>query len=138
MSSYIVQFKTIDRIVSLIERIRRETSSQIKIPFGDNAETKFGKKLLKLNIKATGQRYDTNIEKTQKDFEVFADKYIFNPKNGITNIIQQFKALNCFLYQCLEGNVPKIKLYKELRELQNHVSYKIINELPEYDKAEWG
>ena len=52
--------------------------------------------------------------------------------------IQVLKSLQCFLYQCTEGTIPKRKLYKTLRDIERVLINDIISKLPEYDKAEWG
>ena len=125
MSSHIVEDETISRFLSVISA-----------KAFDEQNTKLGRKLLAMNIKATEQRYPgnhflTEVQKKKrlKDFEFNFTK---------VSKIQALKSLTCFLYQCSEGTVPKSKLYKEMREKENTLMYKIIDELPEYDKAEWG
>jgi hypothetical protein len=54
------------------------------------------------------------------------------------NLPEIYKALNCYLYQCSEGNVPESDLYKALRSICNTLAHCIVNDLPEYQTAVWG
>ena len=52
--------------------------------------------------------------------------------------MEQFKAIHCLLYQCCEGNVPNSPLYDELNHAAGELAHRIVQDLPEYDKASWG
>lgn len=53
------------------------------------------------------------------------------------NLVKLLKSLQCFLYQCSEGEVPYDPLYKALREFENVLKDNIIVALPEYQEAPW-
>jgi len=48
------------------------------------------------------------------------------------------KSLQCWKYQCSEGDIPETKLYQFFEEVEHHLALKIVINLPEYDKATWG
>jgi hypothetical protein len=54
-------------------------------------------------------------------------------------LVQVLKSLQCWLYQCREGDVPETELYKLFDDdVQTYLMNKIITMLPEYEKADWG
>lgn len=50
---------------------------------------------------------------------------------------QLFKSLNCYIYQCSEGNVPDSPIYKAMDELATRVGLFIARKQSEYEEAEW-
>jgi hypothetical protein len=52
--------------------------------------------------------------------------------------VEQFKAIYCLLYQCSEGDVTKSPLYDELNHAAAELAQRIVQDLPDYDKASWG
>jgi hypothetical protein len=54
--------------------------------------------------------------------------------------IQAYKSLQCWLYQCCEGNIPEAsKLYTFFDTVVvQHIANSIITNTPEYEQAEWG
>ena len=52
--------------------------------------------------------------------------------------VQFFKSLQCFLYQCCEGDVDEKPLYKTLSSIRALMAPFIKENSPEYDAAEWG
>jgi hypothetical protein len=130
MSAFIVEKKTIDRIVSYIHENGTIHHTQSYYPAiydvykGD--PNKLGQVLWVMNIGAVNQRY-----KEKNPISLYY--YEYYP----TNIIQTYKSLQCYLYQCAEGNVLKTSLYKDLDKLSCDIADKIISDLPEYKNAEW-
>ena len=139
MSSYIVEEKTIDRILSFLRDRSTGTIDnsmvktwvsklQLSDLFDNKKMTAFGKKLYKLNLKAVIERYDK-----KHGFELA--KYIFNYR--LEKIEQAYNSLRCFTYQCSEGNVPKTKLFKQMEELEMIVARMIADREADKIKAEW-
>ena len=93
------------------------------------------KKMLKLNIDATEQRYTTPYLNPKEKKERIKS-FRFGLVDALP--IQALKSLHCYSYQCSEGNIPNKKLYKLLEKLSKDIATHIIDEMPEYDKAEWG
>ena len=140
MSSYIVENKTISRIVNFLfwsgsdSVFRSENKRNIeKLGFNlfeDEGLNKLGQAMLEMNFKAVNQRYSTKDE-----VEEFKLKHMELKERGLHQVL---KSIQCFLYQCSEGTVPRMKLYKTLKKIEKAVMYEIIDEMPEYKQAEWG
>jgi hypothetical protein len=138
MSAYIVEDKTINRIVNrLVYEIRNFSFSQdldenlSKLgydPVNNSFPEKLAQDMYALNVSAVNQRY----KKTEPvpNFKYF--------KGAPASLVQTLKSLNCWVYQCTEGYVPQSGLYKFFTEVfQNYLLKKIVYEMPEYDSAEW-
>lgn len=124
MSSYIVEDQTIDRIISGL--IKTKLINEFKdIQILDNSA--FGQELIDMNTEAVDYRYSEKNDKMQYKFT-----------NVPVTEVQAFKSLQCLLYQCCEGPVPDSKLYKQMREIGNLMAVKTVNDLPSYEKAQWG
>ena len=54
------------------------------------------------------------------------------------SLLQAFKSLQCYLYQCSEGDVPDSEFFKEVDKFQGQLANKIITKLPEYEGMIWG
>lgn len=140
MSAYIVDDKTINRIITFIDGhmhgtdlLSFETKKILKELLGIEAFKSqkdlevFGNVLLLMNKKAVDERYKeiNNIEELK-----------YKPEHAST--IQVLKSLRCYLYQCMEGDIPENRIYKTMRKIEDIIEYDIIDKLPEYEKAEWG
>ena len=51
--------------------------------------------------------------------------------------LQVLKSLDCFLYQCSEGEIDKNPLYIAMDKIRNALKSEIINELEGYKLAVW-
>lgn len=48
------------------------------------------------------------------------------------------KVLDCYLYQCSEGDLPETSLlYKEVERARDELRAKIVRDLPEYEAGPW-
>lgn len=138
MSAFIVNNKTIDRILSFIYWNNGVSSSwrkRILKNIGYDLEKeeeckKLGLAMYKMNCEAVSQRYGEELNK-----KAISD---YDYEYTLAKPIQVLKSLQCFLYQCSEGTVPREKLYKALRTIETSIMGEIISNLPEYEKAEWG
>jgi hypothetical protein len=93
------------------------------------AGTIIGKKLFILNRRALRARYGcSTLRLPEFVFEKWAD----------ARPVEQFKAIHCLLYQCHEGKVHETRLYDELNHAAGELAQRIVQDLPEYDKASWG
>lgn len=122
MSSYVVDDKTIHNIANLFAPAYSPCEWLDAI----------GYKLLKLNIRATADRYrDSEPDFTQ------AIEYRYTPKAPTT--VQKLKSLQCWLYQCSEGEqFESDPLYVQGRKIERELMQSIISELPAYAAATWG
>ena len=94
------------------------------------AGTNIGRKLFLLNRRALRARYGCgdHLGLPEFVFEKWAD----------ATPVQQFKAMSCLLYQCHEGKAYESRLYVELNRAAGDLAQRIVQDLPEYDKASWG
>jgi hypothetical protein len=93
------------------------------------AGTKIGRKLFLMNRRALRARYDCGtLRLPEFVFDGWAE----------ASPVEQFKAIHCLLYQCCEGKVPTSRLYDELNHAAGELAQRIVQDLPEYDKASWG
>jgi hypothetical protein len=93
------------------------------------AGTNIGKKLFILNRRALRARYGRgdHLPVPEFVFERWAD----------AKPVEQFAAMRCLLYQCHEGKVHESRLYDELNHAAGELAQRIVQDLPEYDKASW-
>lgn len=132
MSAYIVEKKTIDRIVTYINEKCSADPDYFETRYaaiyaayrGD--PNKLGQNLWTMNVKAVDQRYRENNP-------VSLYRYEYRPADNI----QVFKSLRGYLYQCTEGDVPESPLYKDLDRLADTIAREIVINLPAYERAEW-
>jgi len=79
-----------------------------------------------LNNRAVNERYST-----ENSVMTAANPYP-------ATMVQSYKSLRCFLYQCNEGNIPETsELYKALERMSGRWADEIVSSLPEYEKAPW-
>jgi len=135
MSAFIVEDKTInivitglayDRDGSWLKRKLSEAGYDLETLEG---RTKLGWAMFSLNIRAVNQRYDDNS----------ADQ--FRPLNfkfqleGNYPKIAAFKALECWIYQCSEGDCNQSVLYKLMEDVAHSWACDIVSDMPEYETA---
>ena len=83
-----------------------------------------------LNAYALRERYGDNIESNL--YEDLSDIPEYT-------IDEYLKMLDCFLYQCSEGDTIEKPLYKIMNELADMISKHVNrNGNPLYDEADWG
>jgi hypothetical protein len=136
MSSFIVSDETINTIASYIgfevlkdsyiERRFKELGFDVR----EGWEKTLASELLMLNREAVFQRYGKLSDTEQQAVNDF--EYISR------NRFQILKSIQCFLYQCAEGDIPETsELYKMLRELEHKIMHEIIDSMKEYQDAKW-
>lgn len=125
MSAFIVSDETLACVVSAFERLR---SVRDNSPIHSRDElSRLGNQFAKLNADAVEQRYGDPV--------AVATKFQYNHR--AYSKVQQFKCLQCLIYQCSEGDVPKRKLFKMLQDRANSLACEIVNESKEYNVAKW-
>ena len=100
--------------------------------------------LSEMNCNALNQRYihDDKAEPEQfpKDYNHF--EVARNYRDGAFEIpisyYQLSKSIDCYLYQCSEGNVPESALYKAIQSIRNTLANWIIRNTIAYNAANWG
>ncbi len=140
MSAYMVNDETINRVVYWLYwevtkyqwlKDKLEQASGIDTTSYAWSET-LGKAMFALNIAGVNDRYG------EGEAEKFRElTYRYKPAHG--SPIQVLKSLQCWLYQCTEGEVVKRPLYRFFQDtVEPHLMSRIIADLPEYQAAAWG
>ena len=138
MSAYVVEDKTINDIVNGLASGRE--CEYIKCEIGEagyDLDTYQGKKTLaedmfRCNVAAVEDRYGKGE----------ADK--FRPLDfeyGETiplMLVNVYKALQCWLYQCSEGIPDSRHVYILMDRVSDRLAHKIVCMMPEYDRLPWG
>jgi hypothetical protein len=138
MSAYIVKAETINKIVSYLYAKAAGGATSI-VSLGlvrmgyDLSDLLYIERLadamFNLNVEAIRTRYG--------DVETFHStvfKYLFIPAAQIEII----KALECWMYQCTEGDIPGSELYKAMAATYFLLCKDYIHQLDEYEVAPWG
>lgn len=141
MSAFIVSDQTLQNIVRFLDLdVRFSNSSgclgclkRTLLKQGFNLEypehkDRLIKEMALLNRMGVNERY----QEDEQEVDIrFVDDYA--PK-----LIQAYKSLGCFLYQCCEGDIPETnELYKMFEEIKNEMAHSIVHTLKEYDVAKW-
>lgn len=133
MSSFLVSEKTIAEIIYTLNNLPREyfLDSWVRrqpalLPAFDH-EREFGTALWGLNQMALVDRYTSETVQVR----------VYRPQSGKCSIIQGIKSLQCFLYQCNEGQISETPFYKTLEEFLSKLETAYIMSLSEYEKAHW-
>jgi len=137
MSSFLVEDLTINKIVCKLaygrnlEWIRGRIKERLGFDLTktDDCE-KLGALMWRMNLKATGQRYQGNIE----DFRDLNYSFKLEVNNTMISVI---KALQSWLYQCAEGDVPDSLEYKFFDKLSGQLALTTLADTPEWKSAKW-
>jgi hypothetical protein len=127
-----------NRINALASEIVDRNMGDLLVP---GLGVKYGKetltdKRLAMNLDAFRQRYGITIFlEDQADIELDRRKW---KTDALFSDAQFFKTLQCFLYQCAEGDVDEKPLYKTLEAVKDLLAPFIQQESPEYEAAAWG
>lgn len=57
--------------------------------------------------------------------------------HGRPGLVQLYKLMQSYLYQCNEGNIPERPEYQALRAITVSLAATIVEMLPEYKQAKW-
>lgn len=149
MSAYVVDPITIRRILSKLRaQAKRESWTLERINAilkpteftidGDPQDV--GQAMYNLNVNAVGQRYEhskgvNDLPGTYTDGENL-DTFTWETVYDVS-LMQAYKSLQCWLYQCAEGNVTETAMYKAFTTILNQWAHEIVGATKEYDKAKW-
>jgi hypothetical protein len=143
MSAYIVADKTINYIVNWLDRELEEAYGTLYIrqklmelgicPRIQDWTEILGHEMFQLNIRAVDARYGSGEAKKFRPLD-----YRYRVTKPVP-LVQVLKSLQCWLYQCNEGDVPTTALYGLFdNDVQLYLMTEIIDTLPEYQNAIWG
>lgn len=117
MSAFIVGNGTMNRVVNALDKDRNLSCQELD---------ELGRKLFEMNARAVDARYGRCSVAT--DYRVRVRSY---PK------FELVKALDCLIYQCSEGDVPKEPLYQDLVTVRNRMVREMVCADPAYEAAPW-
>ena len=138
MSAYVVDSETINKIVSFLnfsnEYVYWDHTYLFRklgynIPYIVDDYERLANDLFQMNVNAVKQRYSGDTEEYT---------YQFRTSINVRPAVEVYKAAQCLLYQCSEGNVPDTSLYKALNQFCSDLAEVIIANMPEYKSAYWG
>lgn len=119
MSSFIVTNET---IVDCVDAILGRNASEEKRVF-------LGQRLVEMNTYAVNVRYRETSP---------ADTYVDDKSQMPQTNIQLFKSMQCFIYQCSEGDTETaFPEYAMVEEVMNRMAREIVVRLPQYETAAW-
>jgi hypothetical protein len=140
MSAFIVEDETINTVVNFLyikesgndaywpRYIMREAGHD----FTDLMTRKvFAQAMMDLNVRAVNGRY----EESHAAIDTVLITYRTSPD---TTIIQAYKSLKCWLYQCSEDATIDSDLYKLMDNVAKEIAMYIVEISPAYNAAEWG
>ena len=141
MSAFMVEDTTINRVVTWLTREVHRNHFAIEEllarEYGIDLESagwgeKLAQAMFQLNCDGVNARYGKGEAETFRSLN-----FRYQPE-ACQSLVQVLKSLQCWQYQCSEGDVPETKLYQFFEAVEHHVALKIVMSLPEHDKAKWG
>lgn len=149
MSAYVCDDTTINRIVSGLTNAKDFGDFNTPTPkpaeklaefIGDPRD--FGRTLYSMNVNAVEQRYPDcvgNPDRLPGQCNDDGSHLPYSYRSAVPpRPIQLYKSLQCFLYQCSEGDVDELPLYKLLREYTKDLAVHMIENSADYEKSDWG
>lgn len=121
MSAFIISDQTMHRVVHAFAKHH-------DIAAMDCASLdELGRRFYILNAAAVAARYGEADEPAD---------YRYAPL-GEVPLVHMYKALDCLIYQCSEGDVPERPDYAMLTCMRAKLAMQIVHASPEYDRAPW-
>jgi hypothetical protein len=137
MSAFLVSMRTINQIVATLSSLLRSHEyTHAATMFAASGidttqahwEEALANAMFALNQEALYQRYGDPAE----------EQFVYKRVPALPNLYQVLKSINCWLYQCTEGNVPESKLYQFFKTfVRVWLMEIIIHQSSAYDEAQW-
>ena len=151
VSKLLVEDKTINLITDLFcygYKQNLKASEPIEPRQSGGWSSKLAIELKRMNLKALEARYPSDwqtmtggidiIDDETEDGEIIPGFEVFDDQHPYGETLpQKLKHVQCFLYQCNEGDVPNMPLFKAVERLADEMKNVIINELASYQEASW-
>jgi hypothetical protein len=131
MSAYVVNSETINRVVTFIGR---NGESWMRDQHPDLEQ--LGRDMFALNLDAVHARYPGETDEELPG--AVGPKVYEYGRAGCTGIHQAIKSLQCWLYQCSEGDTGRRGLYQAMRDYERRLLGALVADMPEYKAADWG
>ena len=130
MSAFFVSQECMQRVIAGVSYLSDDGDYHIQgfgAVNGPATLGRLGTALFEMNDEALFARYN---------FEPINEAFEYKPTK--VSLCSSLKAMECLRYQCSEGSIPQSELYQGLGKAIGDLASVIVNELPEYKKAEWG
>jgi hypothetical protein len=136
VSAFLVEEKTLNRILSYLDEelarsewLRAKFLRDLGVNVTGDWQTALGQKMWDLNQLSLGYRYGDPRQ-----------ELLYHYSSVSCSDIQAYKSVQCWLYQCCEGDIPETsKLFTFFDTVVvQHIANFIITKTPEYEQAEWG
>ena len=151
VSKLLVEDKTINLITDLFcygYKQNLKASGPIEPRQTGGWSSKLAIELKRMNLKALEARYPSDwqtmtggidiIDDETEDGEILPGFEVFDDQHPYGETLpHQLKHVQCFLYQCNEGNISETPLFKSVQRLEAEMKNVIINELASYQEASW-
>jgi hypothetical protein len=154
MSAYVIDSATMGRVLRGL--FARNHYGQI-VPLFDGEHTdpgdrrsadptELGRKLFAMNVEAVTQRYPDCRENPENlpgphGAERLATEYcapsVIGYRRDAAELTDFYKAIQCLLYQCSEGDVFESPLFLELQRAAATLACAIVELSPAYQRAGW-
>ena len=162
MSSFMVKSETIATIADFITTVFNDKNDNTHMAIQGDTYTTIEKlqpqnsyiktvsikavynALSEMNCNALNQRYihgdKAEPEQFPKDYNHFeiASNYHDGAFEIPASYYQLLKSIDCYLYQCSEGNVPNSALYKAIEDIGATLANWLIRNTTAYNVANWG
>ena len=140
MSAFVVEDETINRVVAYLLNLAwgRDDGwipdltcrAGFDLSDPDNAE-RLAQAMFDLNVAAVDARYGEGEAAQFRPLD-FAYQPVTPP-----SLIGAYKALQCWAYQCSEGDVPDSPLYQTMDAIRDTMARRYIEAAPAYEAAPW-
>ena len=153
MSAFVCEDKTLNRITNALfyavenggyGKSLPQPDQDLQSIMGSNP-AEFGKTLYLMNVNAVEQRYPDCIGNPNNlpgvcdaDGNHVPYQYKKTSISMMPGAIVLYKSIQSYLYQCSEGDVSSLPLFKALQEYRSALACHIIERLQEYQNAPWG
>lgn len=137
MSAFLVQDKLINRVVTMLSGpdFQAERAKLLELTHSDVAThegmSDIGLRMHVLNRQALDVEYSTASAIFMEDRDI----YQFVAQSA--SPVQTFKSLECWLYQCTQGDIDETPLYTLMEQISLSMSHWIVKASSEYKAAKW-
>ena len=150
MSAFVVEDKTINRVVDWLHADslgRRKAAKYALNGTGRHELTydltatgeaeRLAVDMFNLNVAGVNARYGPNEAQKFRPLDFKFELGGFAGDSAIANACRALKSLQCWQYQCSEGDIPDTPLFKMFNEVEHAIADWIIGTMPEYEQADW-
>lgn len=134
MSAFFVGNTQVSRLANFIYeegwKLDNKLVESLQIVVGKEFPMRLARALYGMNVDALRQRYPEMWEEMVKPFE-------YLPSERYPDDFQAYKSMQCYEYQCFEGNVPKTKLFIIMKQFGNALAHRLAMNIADAKGARW-